>query len=163
MEEYMLIRTKDFDYVEINNDDILEFPNGIYAYEDIKKFVLLKNPENQWMMYLQSIDFVNPRLVLLDPYVFFSDYAPILPEGSLELLKTHKISDLSFFVVAVIPGNIKSSTVNLKSPVIINFTKKIGAQIILENKDYGIRTNLFGTSEHKNREVIYACNNKESL
>jgi len=50
---------------------------------------------------------------------------------------------LNFFVVTVVPENIKDMTVNLKSPVVINFDKKIGAQVILENKEYTVRTRVF--------------------
>ncbi len=146
----MLIKTKDFEYIEISEDDIITFPNGVYGFEDAKKFVILKNPENKWMMYLQSVENEDPRFILLDPYMIFEDYNPQLPEDAFDLLGTSEKSDLSFFVVAVVPENIKDMTVNLKSPVVINFNKKSGAQVILENKDYTVRTRLFsdeGTGE----------------
>ena len=140
---YMLIKTKDFDYVEVSEKDILSFPNGIYAYENTKEFVLLKNPDNQCLMHLQAVSDDAPRLFLVDPYMFFEEYKPLLPEGTTDLLKAEKANNLSYFVVAVIPENIKNMTVNLRSPVIINFEKRIGAQIILENKGYDVRTRLF--------------------
>lgn len=139
----MLIKTKDFDYVDISEEDILNFPQGIYGYESVKKYVLLNNPENEWMMHLQSTDDSNPRLILLDPYMFIDNYNPVLPDGTLRLLKASGIEDLCFFVVAVIPDNIKNISVNLKSPILVNFNEKIGAQVILENKDYSTRTRLF--------------------
>lgn len=139
----MLIKTKDFDYVEISQNDAILFPQGIYGYEDTKKFVLLNNPDNELLKHLQSVDDENPRLLLIDPYLFIDDYKPVLPEGSLELLKAKNTDDICFFVVAVIPDNIKDMTVNLKSPVVINFKEKTGAQIILENRDYSTRTRLF--------------------
>ena len=46
-EKKMLIKTKDFDYVDISENDIIAFPNGIYGFDGVDKFVLLKNPENQ--------------------------------------------------------------------------------------------------------------------
>lgn len=146
----MLIKTKDFEYIEVSEEDIITFPNGIYGFEDTKKYVMLKNPENKWMMYLQSAENEDPRFILLDPYMLFSDYNPQLPEDSCNLLNASDMSELSFFVIAVVPENIKNMTVNLKSPVVINFNRKLGAQIILENKDYTVRTRLFsdeGTGE----------------
>lgn len=139
----MLIKTKDFDYVDISESDIIAFPQGIYAYENINNFVLLKNPENEWLTHMQSVEDENPRLLLLDPFLFVDEYKPVLPEGSLELLKAKDTEDICFFVVAVIPDNIKDMTVNLKSPVIINFKERTGAQIILENREYSTRTRLF--------------------
>ncbi|MDD4164764.1 MAG: flagellar assembly protein FliW [Eubacteriales bacterium] len=139
----MLIKTKDFDYVDISENDIIAFPNGIYGFDGVDKFVLLKNPENQWMMHMQSTIDSDPRLILFDPFIFVEDYKPILPEGSFELLKASDTEDICFFVVAVIPENIKDATINLKSPIVINFKKKTGAQIILENRDYSTTTRLF--------------------
>ncbi len=138
----MLIKTKDFDYVEVSEEDILSFPNGIYAYENTKEFVLLKNPDNQCLMHLQAVSDDAPRLFLVDPYMFFEEYKPCSGRAT-DLLKAENAKSLSYFVVAVIPENIKNMTVNLRSPVIINFEKRIGAQIILENKDYDVRTRLF--------------------
>jgi len=77
----MLIKTKDFEYIEISEEDIISFPNGVYGFEDTKKFVILKNPENIWMMYLQSAENEDPRFILLDPFMIFEDYNPLLPEA----------------------------------------------------------------------------------
>lgn len=148
----MFIKTRDFDHVEIKKEDILTFQNGVYAYENVKNFVLLKDKENPWMVYLQAVDAPDPRLVLLDPYLFFGDYAPVLPDCAYGLTKAEKRSDLCFFVVAVFPEEIQNTTVNLKSPVIINFEKKHGAQVILENKEYSVKTRLFSARETKSGE-----------
>lgn len=139
----MLIKTKDFDYVNILEEDIITFPQGIYAYENSTKFVVLNNPENQWMTHLQSVEDEQPRFILLDPYMFIDGYNPVLPDGTLEALKASNAKDLRFFVIAVIPKSVKDITINLKSPVVINFKERIGAQVILENSDYTVRTRLF--------------------
>ena len=97
------------------------------------------------MTHLQSMEDENPRFILLDPHMFIDGYSPILPEGILNILKASDITDLSYFVVAVIPNNIKDITINLKSPVIINFNEMTGTQVILENSDYSTRTRLFAS------------------
>ncbi|HAN20835.1 MAG: hypothetical protein A2Y15_04860 [Clostridiales bacterium GWF2_36_10] len=141
----MLIKTKDFDFVNINEEDIITFSQGIYAYESTTKFIILNNPDNQWMKHLQSVEDEEPRFILLDPHMFIEGYSPIIPDGTLGLLKTNDIKDLSFFAIAVIPKSVKDITINLKSPVIINFKERIGAQVILENRDYFVRTRLFAS------------------
>lgn len=139
----MLIKTMDFGCLEIREDDIISFPKGVYAFEDAKRFVLLKNPDNAWMMHLQSTDGTKPRFILLDPYMFVSDYKPILPPEADEIFGTRDPAKLIVFVIAFISGNIRDITVNFKSPIFIDFDKKIGAQLILENADYDVRTRLF--------------------
>jgi Uncharacterized protein conserved in bacteria len=139
----MIIETMDFGCVEVRNEDIISFPNGVYAFQEAKSFVLLNNPENKWMMHLQSTDSIKPRFILLDPYLFTSDYKPILPREADDIFMTRNSSNLTLFVIAAIPNNIKDITVNFKSPIIIDFNRKVGAQLILENDDYEVRTRLF--------------------
>lgn len=141
----MEIKTKDFDTIEISEEDIIEFPDGVYAFEDVNKFVVLDTGSKAGLMQLQSVENVEPRFIILDPYAFIEDYKPVLPDGVLEKLKANSARELSFFVIAVIPCNIKNSTVNLRSPIAINFKEKLGAQIILENCEYPIRFHLFNS------------------
>lgn len=137
----------DFGFVQIREDDIINFPLGVYAFREHKKFVVLKNPDSAWMMHLQSTDGPKPRFILLDPYMFVNDYKPILPTEAEEIFGTRDPSKLNVFVIAFIPGNIRDMTANFKSPILIDFQKKIGAQLILENPNYEVRTRLFSSED----------------
>ncbi|HHX73262.1 MAG TPA: flagellar assembly protein FliW [Clostridiales bacterium] len=139
----MQIETKDFGTITIRPDDIILFPEGVYAFEDCRRFVVLDTKSKAGLMQLQSAEGKDPRFILLDPFAFVEDYNPILPQGALERLRASAIDELSFFVIAVIPQNVHTSTVNLKSPVVINFAEKLGAQVILENREYPVRFPLF--------------------
>ena len=139
----MLIKTKDFELVDVPQEDIITFPDGIYGFEEQNDYVLLKNPINDWLMHLQSVSQADPRFLLIDPFIFFEDYKPELPESVLSLLGVKSEEMLSFFCVAVIPDDPTKLTINLKSPVVINFNKRLGAQVILENSDYSVKTPLF--------------------
>ncbi len=139
----MLIETKDFGTIDISADDVIYFPDGVYAFEHCKRFVVLDNKSKAGLLQLQSVEGKDPRFILLDPFAFVQDYSPVLPQGVMERLHASSMEDLSFFVITVIPENVKNSTVNLKSPVVINFAEKLGAQVILENREYPVRFPLF--------------------
>lgn len=143
----MLIETMDFGFVEISEEDIINFPLGVYGFRENKSFVVLNNPDNSWMMHLQSTESRKPRFILLDPYMFVSDYNPVLPVDADEIFGTRDPGKLSVFVIASIPGNIRDMTVNFKSPIMIDFDRKIGAQLILENPSYEVRTRLFDSED----------------
>ena len=96
----MIIETMDFGFVEIREEDIINFPLGVYAFREHKKFVVLQNPDSAWMLHLQSIDGPKPRFILLDPYMFVSDYSPILPSEADEIFGTRDPSKLSIFEIA---------------------------------------------------------------
>ena len=80
--------------------------------------------------------------------MFIENYNPVFPDGTKELLKADNYKELSIFVIAVIPEKVKDITVNLKSPIVINFEKKHGAQIILENREYSVKTRLFASESN---------------
>ena len=139
----MLIHTKDYDFVTVNDEDIIDFPEGVYAFENSKKFVVLNTNSKAGIMQLQCAQEQTPRFIILDPFIFLEDYAPIVPADAMKKLKAASIDDVSIFVIAVIPENISAATVNLKSPVIINFKERLGMQVMLENADYPLRFRLF--------------------
>ncbi|MEA4921195.1 MAG: flagellar assembly protein FliW [Clostridiaceae bacterium] len=139
----MVIETKDYGLVHIDPEDIVTFPDGLYAFEETKQFVLLNTGSKAGIMQLQAVDSIEPRFILLDPCMFLEAYNPIMPEGVALKLGDIDGKSLSFFVIAVIPENIAVATVNLKSPVVINFKEKLGAQVILENEEYPVRYRLF--------------------
>ncbi len=139
----MLIHTKDYDFVTVKEEDIIDFPEGVYAFENSKQFVVLDTNSKAGIMQLQCAQTPTPRFIILDPFMFLEDYAPAVPDETMKKLKASELSELSFFVIAVIPSNIGATTVNLKSPVVINFKERLGMQVMLENSEYPVRFRLF--------------------
>ncbi len=139
----MLIHTKDYDFVTVKEEDIIDFPEGVYAFENSTQFVVLDTNSKSGIMQLQCAQAQTPRFIILDPFMFLEDYAPIVSDDALKKLKATSVEDLSFFVIAVIPEDVASSTVNLKSPVVIHFKERLGMQVMLENTDYPVRFRLF--------------------
>jgi flagellar assembly factor FliW len=139
----MLIETRDFGPIEIQEDDIVHFPSGIYGFEDSKRFALLDTGSSAGIMHLQCVDAPTPRFIVLDPFAIVEDYAPEVPEEALIKLRANSVEELSLLAIAVIPEDLNASTVNLKSPVAINFKEHLGMQVILGNRDYPVRFRLF--------------------
>lgn len=150
----MLIITKDFGEIEINEHDIFSFPKGIYAFENFKEFVLLGGDKADGIVWLQAIN-EGLRFIMLDPFMYIEGYNPEISDTDLDILKAESAKDLTIFIIAVIPDDITKMTVNLKSPVLLNFNKKLGMQTILEN-NYPTRYSLM---DEKRTEVEdNACN-----
>lgn len=141
----MVIETRELGLVEISEEDILNFPDGIYGFEQIKEYVILKENNDDSILWLQAVSSAYPCFVILNPNHFLKDYRPELPSDVIEKLKANSSSELDCFVIAVIPENIKEMTVNLKSPVVVNFKSKTAMQVILEDVDYPIRYKVFQT------------------
>ncbi len=136
----MKIETKNFGMIEFEDNAVITFNNGLPAFEDNKKFVIIAEPDTDFY-YLQSVEDSNLSLVLLDLSSFMPNYNPLVSEEQLADLG--KIdNNLSIYNVCVIKGDIKNMTVNLMAPIVINNDTNYGRQVILENEEYSVKHSL---------------------
>ncbi len=137
----MTITTRDFGVIELDEKEQLEFKAPILGFEDMKKYVLFSDDEaGPGLLWLQSVENSQVCFILLDPQEIGLQYTPEISEDVMELLGLQ--SPPLVRVVAVVPEDFRDTTVNLKSPVIINPENKWAAQVVLD-ADYPIRLPLF--------------------
>lgn len=142
----MIIKTRDFGDIAVNEQDEIRFTSGMYGFEKYEKYVILKDGQEDDIMYLQSIENTDLSFVMIDPYAIFLEYDPVVNEEDLIDLEAKGESDLKFLVIAIIKENFKDSVVNLKSPVVINPITRKAKQVILQNM-YPLRYNIIGEGD----------------
>ena len=143
----MEIETRDFGKIDVNEDDIIKFPEGIPGFLEEKKFVLLPVAEDSPFVILQSITTANLAFITIEPVDIIADYEFEISDKVEKLLKIEQIEDLLIFNIATIRDSIKNMTVNLAAPVVINIKKRLGKQIILDDEKYPVRAKLFTEKE----------------
>ena len=134
----MEIETRDFGRMTVDKEDIICFDSPIYGFEGLTKFVCLFEEGEGHIVWLQSVEDPHVCFVLLDPAVVDQQYHPHLPQPMRHLLGA---GESLFWLMIVVEEDFEQSTVNMKSPVVINPVTRRGAQIILE-EDYPIRRSL---------------------
>lgn len=140
----MKLTTRHFGEIEINENEIIDFPDGLLGFEDIKKYIIISNPDPQIPFeWLQSIDEPNLTFVITSPFLFKSDYEFDIPKNVVEKLEIEKTEDVMVYSIAVVPDNIKDMTINLRGPVIINMKKRRAKQIVLDNEEYSLKYKIF--------------------
>ena len=155
----MLIQTKPFGEMEIDESEIITFAEGIYAFDDVKRFALLYDADGENpFLWLQSAEAPDPCLLMIDPRSIYAGYDPNIPASVYGRLGADPSEKLHIFVMAVIREDAARSTVNLLGPVIISERKKTGLQEILDasdprHADYKIRYPLFAGSAAKGGEL----------
>ncbi|MED1204379.1 flagellar assembly protein FliW [Heyndrickxia acidicola] len=133
----MNIDTKYHGTIDIEENDIFAFPNGLPGFLEEKEFILLPLAEEQNVYFiLQSTKTPALAFVITNPFVFFSDYEFVLDEGSKDLLKLENERDVLIFVILNIKKPFDQSTANLLAPIILNSNEKLAKQVILHDKDY---------------------------
>lgn len=145
----MKIDTRDFGKIEIDENETIEFRSAIYGFEQAKHFALLSDDSiGGVFLWLQSVEYPEVRFILVDPNVVTTPYMPQLAQQTRELLEFQEEDTPVFFAIAVIPEEFAKTTVNLKSPIVINSRTKRAAQVILD-EDYPIRALLLQSEEGK--------------
>ena len=149
----MKVNTKVFGTIEIDDDKIVNFDNGIIGFPHLKKFAILFDEEKKGankISYLQSLDEGDFALPIMNPTVVKEDYDPFVDNELLKPLGDLNVENIGIFVAVKVPKNIEGITVNLKAPIIINVDEKKGAQVIVED-DYPVRFEIFDILK-KNKE-----------
>jgi flagellar assembly factor FliW len=125
-----------------SNDDVITFPNGIPGFEKNKKFVLVQIPDFVPFEWLVCVDGSRLRFAIINPMLFSPNYAPKIVKEQLEDLSIEKPEDILLYAIVTIADNPLASTANLIGPVVINKTKRIGKQIIVEDERYSTRETI---------------------
>lgn len=134
----MQLMTSQFGEMDIREENIVIFPEGLIGFEEYKKFTLVFDKELEPFYWLLSIEEPEIELPLVNPFLFFPNYNPEFDFDT----ENHLI-----FSIITLKKDIKKVTANLKGPIIINMKKKEGKQIILNSDRYTTKHNVFTTSK----------------
>lgn len=134
----MKIDTSRFGQIEVDEDKVILFKEGIPGLNHLKKYILL-HEEKAPLHWLQSVEDGKIAFVLADPFVFKPDYAPCIHEDTLEELEAENEKDLIVMTILVIPEDIHKMTANLMAPIVFNPKKRLAKQVILDKGDYPLR------------------------
>ncbi|BAI81590.1 flagellar assembly protein FliW [Deferribacter desulfuricans SSM1] len=142
MEEFIL-NSKKVGQIKYKESDLITLASPLLGFPDLHDFLLLEDDEYFPFLWFHSVEDPNVAFVVLPVKTYFNDYNPRIPKRELKVLQAKDISDLTFFGIVVVPENPKEATINLKAPLIINLSKKIAKQLILDDDRYEIKTPLF--------------------
>jgi flagellar assembly factor FliW len=120
-----------------SEDDIFVFPWGLPGFDDLRSFVVLQLPAQDQIIWLQSLEDLKIALPLGDPFTFFPDYDPKIPNFARLSLDLQNAED--FTILAVMVGTDGGPTfMNLMAPIIVNIKNRIARQVPLEGSGYTV-------------------------
>lgn len=142
----MKIETKFFGEIDLNEDSIIVFDQGIMGFEEYKKFTLLHDSGDDTVLihWLQSVEEKELALPLVETHRLYEGYNPILDPHKISSLDLEKAEDMVVLSTLTVPSNIELMTMNLKAPIIINPTNNKGVQVIVD-EDYDIKFKVYGS------------------
>ncbi|MCI8799873.1 MAG: flagellar assembly protein FliW [Lachnospiraceae bacterium] len=142
----MKINTKLFGEIEISEDKILIFQDGIIGFPELKRFALLHDEERgneAGIRFLQSLDEPGFAMPVMNPLVVKPDYDPEVDDELLAGAGKITPDNLLVLVTVSIPGDLTQMSVNLQGPFVINIEEHKACQIIVDNGNYPVKFPIY--------------------
>lgn len=142
----MRIDTKIFGTIEVADEKIIRFENGIIGFPELKSFTLLHDEEKGTgvgIRFLQSVDEPAFAMPVMDPLLVSPDYDPEVEDELLTCIGQVNGDNILVLVTATIPSDLTQMSVNLQGPIIINVDERRGCQIIVDSIKYPVKFPIY--------------------
>lgn len=126
---------------------VFRFPQGLPGFEELSRFLLYEREGLQPLTLLVALDVADVALPLLRSAEFLADYSPPISASDLDALDATSIEELDLFVVVTFEGKDGDVAVNLRAPICVNHTRRLGRQVVLSDGTYPLQYPLVQTHE----------------
>ena len=138
------VNTVRFGEIEVEEDKIVRFKEGIPAFEDEHEFLIIPYDEESPYYFMQSLKTPELAFLITTPFIFFPDYVIEIDDETLDELKIKNQEDVMLYSLITIPnGSVRYMTANLLAPVVINTENMQAKQIVMEKTRYTTKHRLF--------------------
>jgi flagellar assembly factor FliW len=135
----MNIQSQRFGSLEVGEDQILNFPEGIIGFPNEREFVLLPHNTSGFLAWLQSTSSPALALPVVSAHAFGERYPDVALEPAAAALGMGEVNeDMALMVVLSAPQG-QPATVNLLAPILVNVATRQGAQLILDGSRFTTR------------------------
>ncbi|MDX9898467.1 MAG: flagellar assembly protein FliW [Spirochaetia bacterium] len=128
----MRIQTKILGELDIDERQILNFPDGLIGFKKFTSYALLDAPQKPYF-FLQSTELAELGFILLDPFLFRPDYSVDAADEAMVGLGVEGPEDALVLSLVTVPPNGGPITANLMGPLVIGRKARRGAQIVLSD------------------------------
>ncbi|MCQ2592714.1 MAG: flagellar assembly protein FliW [Treponema sp.] len=147
----MEILTKTCGKIEINEDRLLDIPEGLYGFEQYTKYALIDS-DYEPFIWLQSTENENLAFLIVDPFMISSDYETDIDDDCLEKIEIKKPEDIIIMTIVTIPQDGSPITANFQGPLVINKVNKKCMQVILSDNRWSTKVDILNALKEKGGE-----------
>lgn len=138
----MKINTKIFGEIEVADDKIITFENGIIGFPELRRFTLLHDEErgtSAGIRFLQSLEEPAFAMPVMDPLLVKPDYNPEVDDELLVSAGNLTVDNILVLVTVTVPSDLTKMTVNLQGPLVINVEEHKACQVIIDGGAYPVK------------------------
>ncbi len=137
LDTHRTIKTSRFGEIAIDETKVIIMTSPFLGFPNDKEFFLLPHAPQSPFWWLQATN--NPELafVVIQPSLLDISYNPKISNSIQEELNIHDEQDQEILVILTIPtGHPEQMTANLLGPVVINTSKRLAKQVLLDPTRY---------------------------
>ncbi len=142
----MEVSTKLFGTIDVGDDKIIEFPEGILGFPELKKFTLMYDNDKNTaggMNFLVSLDEPAFALPVVPALIVEPGYSPKFTENIEATIGRLTEENALVLVTMTIPADVTRMTVNLNAPIVVNINTKKGMQSVVANEEYDVKYPIY--------------------
>lgn len=134
------MNTRHFGEIEIREEQIILFEEGIPGFEELRKFALISSDQpDSPFKWIQSMEKLELAFAIVNPFLVKRDYDFELEDEFVKKLDVLNASDVEVYSIVVVPEDTSKISMNLKAPIVINSRNRKAAQVILASDKYKVR------------------------
>lgn len=132
----MHVHLPSFGELEIPDDAVLRFSQGIFGFPELRECCLLPYGPGSPLRWLQCLNDARLTFLTTEPHMFFPDYEIGLGDSDAAVLGLSRAEDAAVLTLITISADGRAVTTNLAAPIIINIHTREAKQIILDDERY---------------------------
>ena len=125
-----------------SKDAIIHFDEGLIGFSEFKDFVLMENDGLAPFRLLQSLEAPQVGFLVLEATSLVLNYYDLVPAREWESLGVGGKTRPLAFVIVVVGSSPETSTGNFQAPLLVNYDRMVGKQIILTDSGFSVRQPL---------------------
>lgn len=137
----MEVKTKSNGIVNVEEKQLVTFPEGLLGFEKYTKFALIDS-EYEPFIWLQSTEESNLAFLMIDPFLISSDYVADIDDATLKSIQVESPEDIVIMTLVTIPKDGSGITANFLGPIVINKKNKLCLQVILNDNRWTTKFNI---------------------
>jgi flagellar assembly factor FliW len=131
--------------VSFTDEEIINFPQGLLGFEKKKSYILVEREDYYPFIWMISVEDPLTSFVMVNPLLFNPGYNPNITKRDLNEIEIDSPQSLLMHVIITLNPEASLSTANLRAPILINTSKKIGKQLVLLDDQYSTKHPILNT------------------
>lgn len=144
----MEVKTKANGIVDVDEKQLVTFPEGLLGFEKYTKFALIDS-EYEPFIWLQSTEESNLAFLMIDPFLICSDYEADIDDSALRNIGVDSAEDIIIMTLVTIQKDGSAITANFLGPVVINKKNRKCLQVILNDSRWTTKFDIVKALKQK--------------